>query len=32
MAFFDLPLEQLQNLQPTVTRPNDFETFWSHNA
>jgi cephalosporin-C deacetylase-like acetyl esterase len=29
MAFFDLPLEQLQNLQSTVTRPNDFETFWS---
>ena len=29
MAFFDLPLEQLQNLQSTVTRPNYFEAFWS---
>jgi cephalosporin-C deacetylase-like acetyl esterase len=27
--FFDLPLEQLQNLQSTVTGPNDFETLWS---
>lgn len=29
MAFFDLPIEQLQNLQCTATRPNDFETLWS---
>src|SRR5450759_2609618 len=29
MAFFDLPLEQLQNLQSSVTKPSDLEAFWS---
>ena len=29
MAFFDLPLEQLQTYLPTRTEPNDFDVFWS---
>lgn len=28
MAFFDLPLAELQHYQPPHTRRNDFETFW----
>jgi cephalosporin-C deacetylase len=29
MAFFDLPLEQLQAYLPTRTEPSDFDLFWS---
>jgi cephalosporin-C deacetylase len=29
MAFFDLPLDQLQEQRPTVVRPDDFEAFWT---
>jgi hypothetical protein len=29
MALFELPIEQLQNLQSTAARPNDFETLRS---
>jgi cephalosporin-C deacetylase len=28
MAFFDLPLDQLQEQRPTVARADDFEAFW----
>lgn len=28
MAFFDLPIDQLQDQRPTVARPDDFEAFW----
>lgn len=30
MAFFDLPLEQLQTYQPSVMEPADFDTFWQY--
>jgi cephalosporin-C deacetylase len=29
MAFFDMPLEQLQVYQPARTEPSDFEGFWA---
>ena len=29
MAFFDLPLEQLQKYQPSRTEPADFDAFWA---
>ncbi len=28
MAFFDLPLEQLQTYRPSVAEPADFDAFW----
>ena len=28
MAFFDLPLEQLQTFKPARTEPDDFDAFW----
>lgn len=29
MAFFDMPLEQLQTYTPDVRQPDDFDAFWS---
>lgn len=29
MAFFDMPLEQLQTYTPDVRQPDDFDVFWS---
>lgn len=29
MAFFDLPLDQLQNYRPSVYEPSDFDAFWA---
>jgi cephalosporin-C deacetylase len=28
MAFFDLPLDQLQSYQPPRSEPDDFDAFW----
>ena len=28
MAFFDLPLHELQTYQPTREEPGDFDQFW----
>ncbi len=29
MAYFDLPLDQLRAYKPTLTKPDDFDKFWS---
>ncbi|MHB1009276.1 MAG: acetylxylan esterase [Propionibacteriaceae bacterium] len=29
MAFFDLPLDQLQEQRPTIARPDDLDAFWT---